>query len=302
MVRSPMSGATVRRSLVALAALASLLVLPVRPAGSAAADGAGEDNGIGFSGKPGDRLPPDVILRDDTGATVRLRDLADRPLLLTFVPFSCGRQCPLVLGGLAEALGRLRLRPGADYLVATVSIDENDTPETAAAAKRNYLKAIGPGFPPAAWTFLAGDRGAIERLAQAIGLRFQRRQGGHFFHPEVLLAVAPGGTISSALPVERLRYDSRQSVTFAPTEIEQALDAARRGEVRDGRPPEPLYCLPYERAPERAFYRLLRLFGVVNLVLLGAAAVWLLAGGRRSRIAGPGNPPASPLAKGGDQP
>jgi len=220
-----------------------------------------------------------VTLRDDTGATVRLGDLADRPLLVTFVPFACGRQCPLVLGGLAEALGRLALRPGEDYAVATISIDEDDTPERAAAAKRNYLKAVGTPYPAAAWRFLTGDRAAVSRLADAVGLRFQRH-GDHFFHPEVLLAVAPGGVITSVLPVEAIRYNGRLLVTFPPAALEQALTAARRGDVSPARPPEPLYCLPYERDPERAFHRLLWAFGIVNLLALGGIVVWLRAGRR----------------------
>jgi protein SCO1/2 len=262
---------------VPVALLVALLACAV-PAGGPAT--AAEPGDVAFSGKAGDRLPIDVILRDDTGAAVRLGDLADRPLLLTFVPLSCGRQCPLVLGGLAEALGRLPLRPGEDYAVATVSIDEDDTPERAAAAKRNYLQAVGVPFPPAAWRFLTGDHAAIGRLTQAVGLHFQRH-GEHFFHPEVLLAVSPGGAISSVLPVEAVRYNGRLLVTFEPVELEQALVGARRGTVHPGRPPEPLYCLPFERDPERAFHRLLRVFGIMNLLALGAVLAWLLAGRRR---------------------
>jgi protein SCO1 len=261
---------------VAVAVLAALLACAV-PAGGVFA--AADPGAVEFSGKPGDRLPLDVTLRDDTGATVRLGDLADRPLLLSFVPFTCGRQCPLVLGGLAEALRGLRLRPGEDYAVATVSIDEEDTPARAAAAKRNYLEVAGASYPPSAWRFLVGDRAAIDRLTGAVGLRFQRH-GEHFFHPEVLLAVAPGGVIASVLPIEATRYNGRLLVAFPPAALEQALTAARSGEVSPGRPPAPLYCLPYERAPERFFHRLLWAFGVANLLALVAVAVWLRAGRR----------------------
>jgi len=50
--------------------------------------------------------------------------------------------------------------------------------------------------------------------------------------------------------------------------------------VSPSRPPVPLYCLPYERDPERAFHRLLWAFGIANLLALGAAVVWLRAGRR----------------------
>jgi hypothetical protein len=88
------------------------------------------------------------------------------------------------------------------------------------------------------------------------------------------------------LPVESTRFNGRLLVTFPPAELEQALTAARRGTPRPGRPPEPLYCLPYERDPERAFHRLLRIFGIINLLALGGILVWLLAGPRGSAQGG----------------
>lgn len=228
---------------------------------------------------PGDRLPPEVTLHDDTGALLRLGDLTDRPLLLTFTPAACGRQCPLLLGGLAEALGRLPLRPGADYVVANLSIDEEETPAQAAAAKRNYLRAIGRPFPASAWKFLTGDGDALRRVTTAVGLRYQRH-GGHFFHPDVLLAVAPGGTISSLVPIAVVRHNGRLAVNFPPAELEQAVAAAQQGTIGTNRVPEPLYCLPYERDPERAFWRILKVFGAMNLIALAGILAWLVAGGR----------------------
>jgi protein SCO1/2 len=160
-----------------IAVLGALLALlgPAAGARGATADA----DGVGLQLTPGVLLPRDATFRDDTGAAVRLGDLMDRPLLLSFVYLGCSRQCPLVLGGLAEALGRLPLRPGEDYAVATISIDEHDTPAAAAAAKRNYLAAVGRPFPASAWTFLTGDRESIRQATDAVGLRFQRH-GGHF--------------------------------------------------------------------------------------------------------------------------
>lgn len=236
---------------------------------------AGETDRIGLDGQPGDLLPPDAVLRDETGAAVRLGTLLDRPLLVTFVSYACSRQCPLVLGGLAEALGRLPLSPGVDYAVAAISIDEDDTPAAAAAAKRNYLAAIGRPFPASAWRFLTGDRETIRRITAAVGLRFQRH-GEHIFQPEAVLAVAPGGTVSSYLPVDADRNDTRARIVFQPATLQLALADAARGRIGSARPQQILYCFPFERDAERSFYRILRVFGVVNLAGIAALAAYLV--------------------------
>jgi len=235
----------------------------------------GERNGVGLEGKPGAFLPLDATFRDDTGALVRFGDLADRPLLVTFVYFSCSRQCPLVLGGLAEALGRLPLRPGEDYAVATISIDEGDTPAAAAAAKRNYLEAVGQPFPASAWHFLTGDRETIRRITGAAGLRFQQHEG-HFFHPETVVVVAPGGAVADYLPVEGDRNNTRARIAFQPALIQLALEDARRGRIGPARPLQTLYCFPHERDIERSFHHILKVFGVVNLFGIAAIAAYLV--------------------------
>jgi len=260
-----------KKSLVAVLVAILALSSPARDARGAA----GEPDGVGLEGKPGTFLPLDATFRDDTGALVRFGDLVDRPLLVSFVYFSCSRQCPLVLGGLAEALGRLPLRPGEDYAVATVSIDEDDTPAAAAAAKRNYLEAIGRPFPASAWKFLTGDREAIRRITAAAGLRFQQHDG-HFFHPETVVVVAPGGAVADYLPVEADRNNTRARIAFQPALIQLALADARSGRIAPPRPLQTLYCFPHEREPERAFYRILKVFGVVNLLGIAAVAVYLV--------------------------
>jgi protein SCO1/2 len=243
----------------------------------------GGSDPVGLDDQRGARLPLDAVLRDETGAALRLGELADRPLLVTFVYLACSRRCPLVLGGLAEALARLPLRPGEDYAVVTISIDERDTPAAAAAARRNYLAATGTPFPPTAWRFLTGDAAAVRQVTDAVGLRYQRH-GDHFFHPETLIVVAPGGVVTDYLPVEADRNDVRARIGFQPAQLQQALADARGGRVAAPRPPQVLYCFPFEREPERSFFRMLTGFGILNLVGVAAVLAYQLLA--RPRAAG----------------
>jgi ABC-type microcin C transport system permease subunit YejE len=70
---------------------------------------------------------------------VSLRELIRGPTLLTLVYYRCPNACDLLLSDIALALLPLSLRPGSDYQVLSVSIDERETPADAREAKRIAL-------------------------------------------------------------------------------------------------------------------------------------------------------------------
>jgi hypothetical protein len=86
-----------------------------------------------------------------------------------------------------------------------------------------------------------------------------------------MVVVAPGGVVTSYLPVEADRNNTRARIAFQPARLQLALEDARRGRISPARPQQILYCFPFERDAERSFYRILRVFGLLNL--LGLAAV-----------------------------
>ena len=132
-------------------------------------------------------------------------------------------ECPMLLNGLAEALGKLELvKPGRDFKVITLSFDDKDTPAIALDKKRNYVKAIGKPFPTEDWTFLTGDAVAIKKFTDSIGFKFQRDSEHDFSHPVTLVVIAPGGKI--------VRY--LEGTSFLPFEVTMALDRGRRGQGR----------------------------------------------------------------------
>ena len=50
-------------------------------------------------------------------------------------------------GALATTLGGVKLEPGRDYGVVTISFDKDDTPAIAKEKKVNYIKAAGASIP-----------------------------------------------------------------------------------------------------------------------------------------------------------
>jgi len=80
---------------------------------------------------------------------VNLKDLIDKPTIIAPVYLKCMHECPLLLTGLAQALGKMDLaRPGKDFRIIALSFDDTDTPAVAQEKKKDYLKAVGRPFRP----------------------------------------------------------------------------------------------------------------------------------------------------------
>ena len=105
----------------------------------------------------GASLDSSLLFADETGQIRPLRDyIAGRPVLLTVVYYKCPSLCNFHLNGLfegAEALSRspFGLKPGKDYSLIVVSMDDRERPALAAAKKKAYLSrfkigAVGESF------------------------------------------------------------------------------------------------------------------------------------------------------------
>ena len=140
--------------------------------------------------KLGSRAALDIVLKDEYGKDVSLRQIVDKPTILTLNYFRCAGICTPLLSGLAEALNGVRAKPGKDFQVITISFDPRDTPEMALQKRVNYLAQMSPGFPMQAWRFLTGDAAATKKLADSVGFEFHR-QGDMYVHPATTLSSPP---------------------------------------------------------------------------------------------------------------
>ncbi|MBK8573513.1 MAG: SCO family protein [Holophagaceae bacterium] len=101
---------------------------------------------VGINEKLGTTIPLDLELKDEDGRTVTLRQLIDKPTILTLNYFRCAGICT-PSWPVAEVLNRSAV-PGQDFQVLTVSFDERDVPEVAAQKRTNYLGEITLPIPP----------------------------------------------------------------------------------------------------------------------------------------------------------
>ncbi|MFH0780332.1 MAG: SCO family protein [Pseudomonadota bacterium] len=177
-----------------------------------------DDPSLWITEKIGEYLPLDLEFVDETGVTVRLRDIIDRPTLLLPIYFFCPNICSKNLANLAVAMNSLSARPGQDYRVIALSFNEVENPEIAARAKINYLKILPNDFPAGEWRFLTGSKEAIKAATDAVGFRFQKVDDETFIHPAALMAIAADGKII------RYVYGS-----FLAGDIDLAISAAASG-------------------------------------------------------------------------
>jgi protein SCO1/2 len=215
--------------------------------------------------------PLDVELVNEEGQRVTLRKLLDKPTLLTLNYFRCTGLCTPLLSGVAEMLGKSDQAPGKDFQVLSVSFDPRDTAEMAGLKKQNYVKQLGPAFPPDAWRFLTGDPVTTKRLADSVGFRFAKH-GDDYVHAGAIMVLSPTGKVT------RYMY----GVTFLPFDVKMAVAEAQQDRTGPTIARFLKFCYTYDPSGRRYFVDITRVAAVLTIVLaLGFGVV--IAANRKKR-------------------
>jgi len=231
---------------------------------------------IGFDQNIGQRLPLDVLVRDEEGRSVKIGSyFGQRPVVLIFAYYSCPMLCAQVINGLASALGVLSLEPGRDLDIVAVSFDPRDTPATAASKKAAYLERYARPGAAAASHFLTADQPAIDRLTQAAGFRYAWDEATQqFAHPSGVIVLTPDGRLA--------RY--MFGIEYGPRDLRLALVEASAGTLGTAVDTLLLYCYHYDPMTGRyglQIMRALRVAGALTVALLGAFVVVMVRRERR---------------------
>jgi len=210
------------------------------------------------------QVPPDLTFRDETGKTVKLGDYFGRkPIILDLAYYNCTMLCGEVLLGLTGAMKMVSFNLGEEYDVITVSFDPKDTPELAAAKKKDYVQRYGRPGAQQGWHFLTGQPDAINALTQAVGFQYQYDPKiNQYAHATAIMVLTPQGKIS------RYFY----GVDFPPKDLRLGLVEASQNKI--GGPVDAilLYCYHYDPATGK--------YGAIvnNILQLGAGITILILG------------------------
>jgi protein SCO1/2 len=227
------------------------------------------------------QVPLDAEFRDEYGQTVTFGDcMAGKTTLLVLAYFRCPMLCTQVLNDLVKGLKGVPWNLGDQFNVVTVSFDDRETPEMAAAKKKNYVEDYGRPEADKGWHFLTGQQQSILRLANAVGFQFRYDPKNDLFaHPSCVIVLTPQGKVS------RYFLGLHENSTGAYSRdlrlgLVEASDHKIGTLVKDS---VLLFCYRYD--PETGKYtmaalNLVRAAGAVTVLLLGSA---LLVMWRRER-------------------
>ena len=210
------------------------------------------------------QVPPALTFRDETGKTVKLGDyFGHKPLILNLVYYNCTMLCGEALAGLSSAMRLVKFDVGNEFDVITVSFDPRETPEMAAAKKKDYVARYSRPNAAAGWHFLTGQQDSINALTKVVGFQYQYdAKSNQYAHATAIMVLTPQGRIS------RYFY----GVDFPPKDLRMGLVEASQGKIGNAVDAVLLYCYHYN--PETGKYGAM----VSNILRLTAAATVLIMG------------------------
>ena len=204
----------------------------------------------------GKKVPLDTEFVNEDGKKISLKEIVDRPVILTLVYFNCPGICTPLLNSLRYTLEKLELEPGIDFKVVTISFDPREDHRMATEKRKSYLGQMKRPFPKDAWRFLTGEKKNIDRICDAVGFRFEK-EGKEYRHSGTVIVLSPQGKITRYL----------LGLSYNPIILQMALKNASSGRV------EPtiakLIRLCFSSYDQKA-----RLYKV-NIVNIGMAIIFL---------------------------
>ena len=222
------------------------------------------------------RLSLDLAFRDETGASVTLRQLAaGKPMLFVPVIHGCPNICAITLADLAQAIGLQHYRLGPDFNLVAFGIDPREGPADAADSLAQLQRAV-PGLDRAGLHALTGTPAAIATITGQLGYRYSWDDGiKQYAHVAAIAVLTPDGRLTRWL----------YGLAPTPAQLDAALAQASAGKSGGIMQQILLLCFHYDPSTGRytlAITKALRLAGIATVLLIALALFFL---SRRRRTA-----------------
>jgi protein SCO1/2 len=221
---------------------------------------------VGVDERLGEQIALDASFLDEEGRELRLGDAITKPTLVLPVFYSCTVTCSIMLANLAQAINDVPLELGEDYGVLALSFDAEEGPDLAQQAKGNFTRIMDDDLPLEEWRFLTGGEESVQAFTGSIGFNFKRLGEHLFIHPNVMIALAPDGTII------RYLYGPR----FLPFDIGMALTEAAKGTPGLSIRKLLTYCFDYDPESKSYIVRSFRFLALGIVALLAVIFVFFI--------------------------
>jgi len=219
---------------------------------------------IGIIERLGETIPMDLWFLDESGDTITLDQIIDKPTILSFVYFDCPNLCSPLMDGIADVVSKLDLTLGKDYEIITISFNTKDTPEKAKEKKVNFVQKISKENQKH-WVYLTGVQENIDKITAAIGYRY-KAQGLDFAHASAIYVLSPQGKITRYL----------YGLTFLPFDVKMAIIEAQKGIARPTINRILEYCFAYNPGSKTYTIQITRIIGTITLLIALIVFVSLL--------------------------
>jgi protein SCO1/2 len=210
---------------------------------------------IGIIEQLGQTIPLDLQFVNETGDTVTLKQLVDKPTVLSFVYYDCPSICGPFQAGISDVISKVDAVLGTDYQVILISFNPLDNPEKAREKKKNYVQQI-PENQQYAWHYLTGWQENIKLITDAVGYHF-KPTGLDFAHPSALIVLSPQGKITRYL----------FGIKFLPFDLKMALIEAQKGQARPTINKVLEYCFSYNDTSHSYTLQITRIVATMTIMI-----------------------------------
>lgn len=211
---------------------------------------------LGLYEKLNDFLPSDISIIDETGKTVLLKDIIDKPTVISFVYYECPGLCSPLLEGVAEVISRTTLDIGTEYQVLTISFDPSEATELAVGKKASYSELVENKDVQNGWKYFTGDQENIDKLLGTFGYQI-KKEGDDYIHPAAIMVVSPEGKITRYL----------HGTYFLPFDLKMAVVEAQDGKSGPTINKVLQFCFSYDAEGKTYVFNVTKISGTIILIL-----------------------------------
>jgi protein SCO1 len=234
---------------------------------------------VGIDEHLNSQLPLELQFFDEKAQFVTLGQLfhPNRPVLLQLGYLECPMLCDTISRGLVDSSKKIGLDIGKDFDFVFISIDPSDSADLARLKKDSYVTEYDKPGSASGFHVLVGHQAEIDKIAKAVGYRYQPAENGQFAHPAVAMVITPDGKISRYL----------YGVTFPSQVLRLSLVEASQGKIGTSLDQILLICLhwdPNDGKYSWAAMNLMRVGGVLTMMVLGGAIFWMVKRGAHSSL------------------
>jgi protein SCO1/2 len=209
---------------------------------------------VGFEEKQGQFADLSVKLVNESGDTVLLKDVINKPTILNLVYFQCAGTCSPLMWGVSKFIDGVDLQLGKDYGVVTISFDPTERIELGINKKASYISTMKKKEDAKNWLFFVSDSIDLVRLTRSVGFNFEK-VNDQFVHPTGLIALAADGKI--------VRY--LRGIDFLPFDIKITMIEAAKGKIGPSINRLLAICYGYDSKGNQFVFNVTRVSAIVIL-------------------------------------